>query len=87
MNRPDRNRPGKSFGDALGGPDTDFSEMFRPRHRDEAVSPNVHVEPTPRVPDYGEIGRLVGRPSDETSAHGAQPDEGDAGRRTAVPAR
>jgi hypothetical protein len=70
----------------LAGRDSDYSEVFRHRHRGELVSRNIHVEPAPRVPDYEELARLVGRP--RLPKDSAQPSQIDAGQqRRTVPER
>jgi hypothetical protein len=71
---------------ALGSRETDCSEVFRHRQRGEMVSPHVHVEPAPRVPDYEEIARLVSRPQPPTVTHIGR-NRDDAGRRNPVPER
>jgi hypothetical protein len=72
----------------IAGPTIDFKEVFGPRHRGEPVAPHVHDEPTPRVPDYDEIARLVSPPVHQEQALPAgRPDADDGERGTPVPAR
>jgi hypothetical protein len=65
--------------------DAEFSEIFRQRHRSEKVSPNVHVEPEPRIPDYDEIARLVRKPRSSETPVTDRTNQDDAGRRPSLP--
>lgn len=72
----------------IAGPAVDFKEVFSPRHRGEPVAPHVHDEPTPRVPDYNKIARLVSPPARrERAAPAGRTDADDGERGAPVPAR
>jgi hypothetical protein len=68
---------------AIGGPAVDFKDIFGPRHRGELVVRHTHDEPTPRVPDYDEIARLVSSPVQQREqsepVNRPDPDDGQRG--------
>jgi hypothetical protein len=76
--------------EALGNAEVDPNETFRRRPTGTAVRPHVHEEPTTRVPNLEEIGRLVQAAPNGVGVDAQNIGESeDAGseRRSAVPAR